>query len=156
MWRQSQSRVPLVFNGGLKVSKLSCQFIYYSYAIHRKPHNCCHTIRNLAERGGKWARYDETFRVMRVAQGWQWDLVHWELWLNAQPSGDRGAGSTCLSFPGKGRNSGPPQKVCFAFNKGAPCRQLCRYNHQCRRCGANQPSVRCPRRAPTAPVPTRK
>ena len=114
------------------------------------------TIRNLAERGGNWARYDETFRAMRVAQGWQWDLVHWELWLNAQPSGDRGAGTTRPSFPGKGRNSGPPQKVCFAFNKGAPCRQPCRYNHQCRRCGANHPSVRCPKRAPTAPVPTRK
>ena len=114
------------------------------------------TIRNLAERGGNWARYDETFRAMRVAQGWQWDLVHWELWLNAQPSGDRGAGTTRPSFPGKGRNSGPPQKVCFAFNKGAPCRQPCCYNHQCRRCGANHPSVRCPKRAPSAPVPTRK
>ena len=102
------------------------------------------------------ARYDETFRAMRVAQGWQWDLIHWELRLNTQPSGDRGAGTTHPSFPGKGRNSGPPQKVCFAFSKGAPCRQPCRHSHQCRRCGANHPSIRCPRRAPTAPVPTWK
>ena len=114
------------------------------------------TIRNLAERGGNWARYDETFRAMRVAQGWQWDLVHWELWLNAQPSGDRGAGTTRPPFPGKGRNSGPPHKVCFTFNKGESCRQPCRYSHHCRRCGGNHQAIHCPKRAPTATAPARK
>ena len=60
------------------------------------------TMSNLAEGGGNWARYDETFRAMRVTQGWQWDLVHWELWLNAQASRDRWAGTTRPSLPGKG------------------------------------------------------
>ena len=46
-------------------------------------------VRSLSERGGNWARYDETFRTMRNEEGWQWDTVHWELWLTAQPTGER-------------------------------------------------------------------
>ena len=41
------------------------------------------TIRDLAERGGGWRSYDEAFRTTRNLRGWQWDSIHWELWVRA-------------------------------------------------------------------------
>ena len=102
------------------------------------------TIRNLAERGGDWAQYDETFRSMRMVQGWQWDAVHWELWLNSQQTSGGVISNQRSPFPDKGRRVGSPRlQVCFNFNRGVPCRQPCQYAHKCRRCGGNHPSSRC-------------
>ena len=102
------------------------------------------TIRNLAERGGDWAQYDETIRSMRMVQGWQWDAVHWELWLNSQQTSGGVSPNQRSPFPDKGRRVGSPRlQVCFNFNRGVPCRQPCHYAHKCRRCGGNHPSTRC-------------
>ena len=71
--------------------------------------------------------YDETFRALRSSQGWQWDVVHSELWLQAaQPvSSSRMAP---LAFQdearrGAGMRGERSTGVCFAFNKGQPCVQ---------------------------------
>ena len=112
-------------------------------------------VRSLSERGGNWARYDETFRTMRNEQGWQWDTVHWELWLTAQPTVERSNNSR-PAFLGKVRRSETQNKVCFNFNKGVPCQQQpCRYNHKCRSCGGAHQVTKCRKRAPFASRPDR-
>ena len=104
--------------------------------------NYINTIRNLCERGGNWGLYDETFRSMRVDQDWQWDTVHWELWLNAQPV-SRPQPVSGASFLGKGKLSQRNNKVCYAFNRGVQCRQPCSYAPKCKRCGEPHPVKRC-------------
>ena len=42
-----------------------------------------HTVRNLAEGGGGWQGYHESFRALRSMEGWSWDSVNYELWLSA-------------------------------------------------------------------------
>ena len=101
------------------------------------------TVRNLYERGGNWVLYDETFRAMRVSEGWQWDIVHWELWLNAQPVSGRLPSAPGPSFLGKGKRPQRAEKICYAFNRGVQCRQPCAYSHKCRRCGAAHPFTKC-------------
>ena len=116
------------------------------------------TVRNLAERGGNWRLYDETFRSLRTAQGWRWDTVHWELWLNAQPGSSRdGGASPNTPFQGKGRRAQPSDGVCFAFNRGRQCRQPCRFSHKCKLCGAQHPAFKCHMQKvnPTRSVATR-
>ena len=101
------------------------------------------SVRNLYERGGNWVLYDETFRSMRVSEGWQWDIVHWELWLNAQPVSGRLPSAPAPSFIGKGKRPQRADKICYAFNGGVQCRQPCAYSHKCRRCGAAHPFTKC-------------
>ena len=106
------------------------------------------TVRGLAERGGNWVHYGETFRALRSSQGWQWDVVHSELYLQAaQPvSSSRMAPS---AFQGKARRGAGVRGerstgVCFAFNKGQPCVQSpCPFRHLCRNCGNKHPRVKC-------------
>ena len=108
------------------------------------------TVRGVAERGGNWAQYDETFRSLRYIQGWQWDLIHSELWLQAvQPVNVFRGGPT--AFRGKAsritananKNGGG---ICFAYNKGQKCTQNpCKYRHICQQCGNKHASIKCQR-----------
>ena len=41
-----------------------------------------YTVRNLAEGGGGWQGYRESFRALRSMEGWSWDSVSYELWLS--------------------------------------------------------------------------
>ena len=41
-----------------------------------------HVIQNLFERSGDWRGYVESFRSLRSVEGWAWDQMHSQLWLN--------------------------------------------------------------------------
>ena len=113
------------------------------------------TIQNLAERGGGWRSYDEAFRTMRNLHGWQWDSIHWELWMRAvQPMPPQSHTNAIRpAFLNKDRSvqaftrrATPP--ICFAFNKEQPCRfPNCTFVHQCTTCRGNHPATRCNGRA---------
>ena len=113
------------------------------------------TVRNLSERGGDWQAYDEAFRSMRVINGWGWDWVHWELWMNAAQSSHSShslhskAGYANSPFHGKERTRPSPQeKLCFGFNRGEPCyTDPCIYKHSCKNCGGRHPSSKCTTRS---------
>ena len=49
-------------------------------------------VRDLADNGGDWLSYDEAFRTMREAMGWDWAFVPNELWNKAsRPSSRKSA-----------------------------------------------------------------
>ena len=105
------------------------------------------TVRNLAERGGDWRAYDESFRSLRMTHGWEWDSVHWEMWMSAaqpqQPTVPKTFPSAGSSFHGKD-GARPRGKHCFAFNRGDACSaKTCGFKHVCKRCAGNHPFVRC-------------
>ena len=82
-------------------------------------------VRNLAERGGDWRAYDETFRSLRLSNGWGWDTIH-------------------CSFPGKERTQKAVFRARFTFNRGEQCAtKNCPYKHSCKQCRGNHPAVRC-------------
>ena len=107
------------------------------------------TVQNIAERGGAWRSYDESFRSMRTAQGWRWNMVHWELWMKAMqplpvPHHVKAAGQP--AFLNKERADGRPRprNVCFKFNRGQACNpNACAYTHSCSACSGSHPATRC-------------
>ena len=101
------------------------------------------TVRNLSERGSNWRGYDESFQALRAMQGWSWDSVNYELWLNAahqprlvsqgeSPFLDRGVG-----------NQGA--RTCQAYNRGPCAYNPCRFHHICKLCGGSHPATKCPK-----------
>ena len=107
---------------------------------------CQQVMQDLAERGGDWRTYDESFRAMRKLQ---WDHIHWELWMKAVhplPTQNNN-GPVRPAFLGKARGhpaGSPRAKYCFAFNTGQPCSfRNCHYEHKCSRCQGHHPAHRC-------------
>lgn len=104
------------------------------------------TISDLSERGGNWQTYDDTFRALRMLEGWGWDSTVSELWLRAAQVGNVKSGPAYggTPFQSKGAIRRPSPNPCFAFNKGQVCdKRMCRYQHKCRRCGASHPVSIC-------------
>ena len=118
------------------------------------------TIRNLSERGDDWRSYDESLWSLRMANSWEWDFVHWDMWMNAAqpqiqptPRFVAGRGGEGASFLNKERAGPLPTNIgkpCFAFNTGEMCStKTCRFKHICKQCAGNHPLVRCANRTPS-------
>ena len=105
------------------------------------------TMRRLAEHGGNRLQYDESFRSLRTAQGWQWDVFHHELWLYAAyyACQAQSANMTPPAFRVKALGKADRNWVgtCFAFNRGRACRHPCKFRHVCKECKRNHPFIKC-------------
>lgn len=104
-------------------------------------------VRDLAARGGDWRFYDTQFRFLRQNNpaGMPWGTTHWELWIRAQhfnnsrppkPQAARNSFQSTLAGPLV------PKGFCRKFHRGFDC-QGCNFKHQCHKCGAVHPSIRC-------------
>ena len=104
-----------------------------------------HVVRNLSERGGNWRGYDESFRTLMRSEGWAWDCINYELWLNAaQQPLPRVAPQVGSSFLNRGTGT-RSNAVCFAFNQARCMRNPCRFRHLCRWCGGSHPGFQSPK-----------
>ena len=79
------------------------------------------TVRNLSERGSNWRGYDGSFRALRAMQGWSWDSVNYELWLNAAHQPRLVSQGESLFLDRGVGNRGA--RICRAYNRGR-----CAYN----------------------------
>ena len=108
-------------------------------------------VRGIAQEGGDWRYYDESFRRMKASEALAWDEVD-TIALNFATS--RGArnqnkGNSNQSvgnrpFRGRGRGNRPTIKrgFCFKFNRGQPCGG-CAYKHMCSICSGSHAQPQC-------------
>lgn len=102
------------------------------------------SVQNLAAQDGDWAFYDNNFRAARassVGVG-KWDVVNWELWMEA-----RNRVSSAKPFRA-GKFPGSRGLVCYAFNSYSSCkRKTCSFPHVCRNCRGDHSVTKCTKSA---------
>lgn len=103
------------------------------------------TIRDMAQKGSCWIKYDTLFRKQRAVYNWGWDHINWELFfqcqqrtlINKEPKQKGLHNNTNRPFR-------VPQGFCFTFHKGNKCqRPQCQFKHFCFQCGKKHPASEC-------------
>ena len=118
-------------------------------------------VRDLAARGADWRFYDSQFRILRQSNPaeFPWGSTHWELWICAQTFNNAHFSKAPMPAHQNSSNAGfvVPKGYCRKFHRGTDC-SGCSFKHQCFKCGAVHPALRCnfrpqqstPKSAPTA------
>ena len=118
-------------------------------------------VRDLAARGADWRFYDSQFRILRQSNPaeFPWGSTHWELWIRAQNFNNARFSKAPMPARQNSSNAGfvVPKGYCRKFHRGTDC-SGCSFKHQCFKCGAVHPALRCnfrpqqstPKSAPTA------
>ena len=140
---------------------LHCFHVFVGVYCRKFPHEAPalmkygEVIRDLAAWGHNWRMYDENFRFLRQSQptSFQWDCVHWELWMHSQQSLSPGVSRTNQNnvryqSNTQIRSERKPFGYCFRFSKGMHCGG-CAYKHQCHKCDGYHFPMNCSFRGQT-------